>query len=119
MRNGPELPDHPFFQRCCLNTTCSSMELAVPFCDAGDLAVITRALFGSLRSRQYRDRSLPSEFFKSVIEAIESLLENRAWRRKVEAQPGFAAWPELLAGACENARPILDPCRDVIGRQSG
>src|SRR4029450_2726467 len=65
-----------------------------------------------------RDRNLLSEFFESVIEAIESLLENRTRRGKVEAQPGFAAWPKLLTGACENARPILDPCRDVLCRQA-
>src|SRR3954447_16620485 len=73
----------------------------------------------AVSSRRYRDRNLCSEFSKSVIEAIEGLLENRTRCGKVEAQPGFAAWPELLTGACENARPILDPCRDVLGRQSG
>src|SRR6187551_3157783 len=60
-----------------------------------------------------------SESFECVIEAIESLLENRTRRGNVEAQPGFAAGPELLTGACENARPILDPRCDVAGRQPG
>src|SRR4029453_13109799 len=66
--------------------------------------------------------NLRSELSKSVIEAIERLLENRTRRGKVEAQPGFAARPKLLTRACENTRPILDPCRDVfgqIGRASG
>src|SRR6187431_1053460 len=71
------------------------------------------------RSRQNRDRNLGSKSFKSVIEAIESLIENRARRSNVETQPGFAAWPELLTGACENARTILDSRRDVLGQQSG
>src|SRR6478609_2543932 len=99
----PEATGSPIFSRCCLNTTRCSMELAVPFCDG----------------RSYRDRNLRSELLKSVIEAIERFLKDRARRGNVEAQPGFAAGPKLFTGACENACPILDPCRDVAGRQSG
>ena len=85
-----EATGSPIFQRCCLNTTRCSMELAVPFCDG---RVVQSPLNASSRR--------------------SSASSNRTRRGEVEAQPGCAAWPELLTGACENACPILDPCRDV------
>src|SRR6185369_1715668 len=79
----------------------------------------SEGLSGGFAAAHTATGNLRSEFSKSVVEAIERFLENRTRRGKVEAQPGFAAWPKLLTGACENTRPILDPCRDVLGRQSG
>src|SRR6476620_6425974 len=76
--------------------------------------------FLSLREKRSNpSRNLRPEFPESLVEAIKRLLENRTWGGKVETQPGFTAGPELLAGAGENARPVLDPCGDILGRQPG
>ena len=41
---------------------------------------------------------------KRVVEPVERLLEDRARRREIEAQPGLAARPELRAGTGKDAR---------------
>ena len=56
--------------------------------------------------------SLPGpQIRKRVVQPPEGLLEDRARRGEVEAQPCLAARPELLAGACKDARALCDPGR--------
>ena len=54
-----------------------------------------------------------------VFQPAERLLEDRARRGEVEAQPGLAARSELRAGAGKDARAVLDPGGDLLGRQAG
>src|SRR3954471_8056193 len=54
-----------------------------------------------------------------VVQPPESGIENRTRRGEVEAQPGLAARPELLAGTCEDPRAFCDPGCNIFGRQPG
>ena len=56
---------------------------------------------------------------EGVVEPPERIIEDRARRREVEAQPGFAARPELLTRARIDARAFGNPRRDVLGLQAG
>src|ERR1700738_4508361 len=64
-------------------------------------------------------RSLPSQIPKRLIQPIKRFHQNRTRCSKIETQPGFAAGPELLAGAGKNPRPVLDPRGHIRRRQSG